>query len=174
MTERIFFKRYDSAGKFPDGRVKLDVHFKDSEGNMYVWTPDWQKGIRTLFLEAYRIERLNRLKGLQVEKFEQTAREVSSEVEIESYDDFDGELNRLEKGKFVIGDYVKDQYGDITNALEERKIPLSIEFHAKIMQETKSFLNWIRRHKGYRGTWIIINEKLFDVEWFDRIPLPEE
>ncbi len=174
MTERIYFKRYDSAGKFPDGRVKLDVHFKDSKGSMYIWTPDWQKGIRALFLEAYRVERLNKLKGLQVEEFKQTAREVSSEVEIESYDEVIGGLDKLEKGKFLIGDYIRNEEGYITNVLEERYIPLSLEFRAKIMGEARSFLNWIKRYKGVYGKWIIVNEELFDVEWIDKIPLPEK
>lgn len=42
MTERIYFKRYDSAGKFPHGRIKLDVHFEDSQNNRYIWTPKWE------------------------------------------------------------------------------------------------------------------------------------
>lgn len=186
MTERIYFKRYDSAGKFPDGRVKLDVHFKDSKGNMYIWTPDWQKGIRALFLEAYGVERLNRLKGLQVEEFKQTAREVSSEVEIESYDELDGVLERLEQGKVVISYFIREAIeeavaldlistpSDIESCREETKVPVSIEFRAKIMEEAKNLLNWIKCYKGRSGKWIIVNGELFDVEWEEKIPLPEK
>lgn len=165
MTKRIFFGRYDSAGKFEDGRIKLDIYFKDSEGNGYVWTPDWERGTRNFFLEAYRVEKLNRPKGLQVRKFRQTGREVSFEEEIESYNEFNGEINRLEQGKVIIGSYGKNEFGHIEQVLEERTIPLSVEFRAKIMGETRSLLNWIKRYKGHWGKWIIVNGELFDVEW---------
>ena len=82
MTKRIFFKGYDSAGKFPDGRTKLDVHFEDSQDNKYVWTPEWE-ATRSFVFEAYRIEKLNRPKGPEVQKFRQTAKKISSEDGIE-------------------------------------------------------------------------------------------
>ncbi|TET40384.1 MAG: hypothetical protein E3J65_01260 [Dehalococcoidia bacterium] len=78
---RIFFDRYDSSGKFPDGRVKLDVYFKSSDGENYVWTPDWEKGTRHFFLEAYRIEKLNRPESPERERFKQVAKEVLDEEE---------------------------------------------------------------------------------------------
>ena len=78
---RVFLEKYDSSGKFPDGRIKLDVYFRDSAGNRYVWTPDWEQGTRNLFLEAYRIERLNKPAGPERERFKQTAAQVLSEEE---------------------------------------------------------------------------------------------
>jgi hypothetical protein len=78
---RIFFKRYDSSGRFPDGRIKLDVYFEDSEGSKYVWTPDWERGTRHFFLEAYRIEKLNRPESPEKERFKQIAEEVLYEEE---------------------------------------------------------------------------------------------
>ena len=81
--KRIFFNRYDSSGKFPDGRVKLDVYFRSSDGEQYVWTPDWSKGTRHFFLEAYRIEKLNVPKSPERERFKQVAEEVLYEEEQE-------------------------------------------------------------------------------------------
>lgn len=149
MTKRIFFKGHNSAGKFPDGHIKLDVHFEDSQHNKYVWTPDWEKGTRSFFLEAYRLKNLNGLKGPEIEKFKQTAREVLCEEEIESYDEFYGELERIEEGQVIIGYFpsgdVEESFvfspSDIEELSEERKIRLSIEFRAKIMEETRSLLN---------------------------------
>lgn len=167
MTKRIFFKGYNSAGKFPDGHIKLDVHFEDSQHNKYVWTPDWEKGTRSFFSEAYRVERLNRPKGPEVEKFKQTAKEVLSREEIESYDEFDGYcLIKLQKNKIIIGHPVINEFGNMTGEVfDEIEIPLSIEFRAKIMEETGNLLNWIKRYKGHSGKWIIVNGELFDVEW---------
>ena len=79
--KRIFFKRYDSSGKFPDKRVKLDIIFRSSDGEQYVWTPEWDKGTRQFFLEAYHIERLNIPEGSERERFKQVAEEVISEEE---------------------------------------------------------------------------------------------
>jgi len=82
-VKRIFFDKYDSSGKFPDGRVKLDVHFHSSDGERYVWTPDWERGTRHFFLEGYRIEKLNRPESLERERFKEVAAEVLSEEEQE-------------------------------------------------------------------------------------------
>lgn len=79
--KRIFFDKYDSSGKFPDGRVKLDVYFHSSDGEKYVWTPDWQGGIRQFFLEAYRVEELNVPKSPERERFKRVAEEVLREEE---------------------------------------------------------------------------------------------
>ena len=81
--KRIFFNKYDSSGKFPDGRAKLDVHFRSSDGEEYVWTPDWEKGTRNFFLEAYRIEKLNVPTSPEVKQFKKTALEVLNREEQE-------------------------------------------------------------------------------------------
>jgi len=80
-VKRIFFDKYDSSGKFPDRRVKLDVYFRSSDGEKYVWTPDWERGTRHFFLEAYRIERLNRPESPERERFKEIATEVLTEEE---------------------------------------------------------------------------------------------
>jgi hypothetical protein len=80
-SKRVFFVRFDSSGKFPDGRVKLDVYFRDSEGQAYIWTPDWEKGTRQFFVEAYEVEKLNVPTGPQVQRFVAAAQDVlTSEV----------------------------------------------------------------------------------------------
>ncbi len=79
--KRIFFDKYDSSGKFPDDRVKLDVCFKSSDGEKYIWTPDWKRGTRHFFLEAYRIEGLNKPESKELIQFKETALEVLSEEE---------------------------------------------------------------------------------------------
>ena len=81
--DRIFFNKYESSGKFPDGRVKLDVYFRSSDGGTYIWTPDWQQGTRHFFLEAYRIEKLNRPQSLERGQFKKVAEEVLAEEEQE-------------------------------------------------------------------------------------------
>jgi hypothetical protein len=78
-SKRIYFKTYESSGKFPDGRIKLDIHFRSSDGQNYIWTHDWEKGARQLFLEAYRIERLNKPESPERERFREVASTVLSE-----------------------------------------------------------------------------------------------
>jgi hypothetical protein len=78
-VKRIFFDKYDSSGRFPDGRVKLDVYFHSSDGEKYVWTPEWERGTRHFFLEAYRIEKLNRPESAERERFKEIATEVLRE-----------------------------------------------------------------------------------------------
>jgi hypothetical protein len=80
-VKRIFFKKYDSSGKFPDGRAKLDIYFQSSDREEYVWTPDWEKGTRNVFLEAYRIEKLNVPSSSEINQFKNTALEVLKEEE---------------------------------------------------------------------------------------------
>jgi len=79
--KRIFLDKYSSSGKFPDGRVKLDVYFHSSDGEKYVWTPEWEKGTRHFFLEAYRTEKLNKPEGGEISQFKEAALEVLSEEE---------------------------------------------------------------------------------------------
>lgn len=173
---RVFFKRYSSTGKFDDGRIRLDVYFKDSKANTYIWTPDWKMGTRSLFLEAYRVEKLNRPKGPEVERFRQTGKEVlvEDEEKIESYDEVSGYLKRLEKDEIVIhepvyerGEFGYDMFSLIMGPSKARvrRVCLSIEFRAKIMGETGNLMNWVHRYKGCSGKWIIRNGELFDVEW---------
>ena len=54
---------------------------------------------------------------------------------------------------------------DVESYREERKIPLSIEFHTKIIEETKNLLFWFKEHKSCYGKWMIVNGEVFDVEW---------
>lgn len=76
---RVFFQDFVSTGSFPDGRVRLDVHLRDSHGGLYVWTPDWETGTRSFFLEAFRVERLNVPGGTEQQRFGDIARQVLEE-----------------------------------------------------------------------------------------------
>ena len=76
--KRLWFQRHNSAGHFPDGRLKLDVFFEDSDGTSYVWTPNWAN-TRSFFTEASRVEQLNVPRGSQVQAFAKTATTVQSE-----------------------------------------------------------------------------------------------
>ena len=79
-AKRLFFVDFISAGKFPDGRVKLDVHFTDSFGAHYVLTPEWEKGTRSFFLEAARVEKLNVPGGAEARRFVEVAATVVREA----------------------------------------------------------------------------------------------
>ena len=116
--KRIFFDKYDSSGKFPDSRVKLDVHFKDSQGEHYVWTPDWEKGTRHFFLEAYRIESLNIPKSLQKEKFKKVAEEVLYEETKEELKT-NYKLLAMKLGQAVIGETTINEINRVASAIFE-------------------------------------------------------
>ena len=69
---RIFFEDY-KTGKFPDGRIELQVRFGDKAGKEYIWTPIWND-LHYIFLLSYTIERLNR--GKHFKPLVQVAEEV--------------------------------------------------------------------------------------------------
>jgi len=48
---------------------------------------------------------------------------------------------------------------------EERKIPLSIEFHTKIIEETKNLLFWFKEHKSCYGKWMIVNGEVIENDY---------
>jgi len=61
---RIFFAGHET-GKFPDGRIELQIKFADKRvkpyaGNKseYTWTPKWDD-LQLIFILAYTVERLN-------------------------------------------------------------------------------------------------------------------
>jgi len=44
MERRFFYSGLDFEGKFPNGKRKLDVLFKDRHGNILGrWTPRWDE-----------------------------------------------------------------------------------------------------------------------------------
>lgn len=76
---RIFFTGHE-AGKFPDGRMELQIRFSDkrvkpytSDAGKYTWTPAWDD-LQLIFLLSYTVERLNR--GDHFESLVQVAEEV--------------------------------------------------------------------------------------------------
>ena len=113
--KRIFFDKYSSSGKFPDGRVKLDVYFHSSDRENYVWTPDWQRGTRHFFLEAYRIEKLNKPEGKEIIQFKETALEVLSDEEKEEAINF--KLIALQLGEGLKNQTTINEIGRIASAI---------------------------------------------------------
>ncbi len=57
--KRIFLDKYDSTGKLPGGLIRLDAYFHSSDGERYVWTPDWKGETKHFFEEAYNVENLS-------------------------------------------------------------------------------------------------------------------
>ena len=53
--KRVFFDGYRSSVDSQARRARFDVYFTSGEGEKYVWTPDWKRGTRQLFLEAYHL-----------------------------------------------------------------------------------------------------------------------
>lgn len=58
MSRRLHFERIDSSGTFRSGDIRLDVKFRDEEGNEYIWFPRWEN-LRNLYAEAERVEEMN-------------------------------------------------------------------------------------------------------------------
>jgi hypothetical protein len=83
--KRVFLDKYDSTGQLPSGLIRLDVYFHSSDGERYVWTPDW-KGVTRQFLEeAYDVEKLNvpetKRERIGVETVEVTVKKGEEKVE---------------------------------------------------------------------------------------------
>jgi hypothetical protein len=57
--KRIFYEGIDSIGRFPDGRIKLDLHFRSQDGDQFVWTPPW-RAVIDLTAAAKYIEETNK------------------------------------------------------------------------------------------------------------------
>ena len=87
--KRVFMEKYDSSGKFQDGRTRFDIYLYNSEGEKYVWTLDWKKEqTKHLLLEASQVEKLDLSEGRMKEgrletsmtvKIEKTEKEESVE-----------------------------------------------------------------------------------------------
>ena len=70
--KRIFLDDFVSAQeKFTDLQVKLEVYFHSSDGEQFVWQPEWKRRTRRFVSEAYRI----------VGRFEEADMEVQKEEE---------------------------------------------------------------------------------------------
>ena len=58
--KRVFLEKYDSSGKFQDGRTRFDIYLYNSDGEKYVWTLDWKKEhTKHLLREASQVEKLD-------------------------------------------------------------------------------------------------------------------
>ena len=79
--KRLSLDGYRSSSQFPDTRVRLDVYFSSSDGEKYVWTPDWQRETRQLFLEGHRLEELSRTQSVQMKQPEEAPARAPSDAE---------------------------------------------------------------------------------------------
>lgn len=59
---RIFYQGINSIGNFPDGRIKLDIHFKSESGLDFIWTPPW-RAVIDLAASAKYLEETNKPKS---------------------------------------------------------------------------------------------------------------
>jgi len=75
--KRLILDGYRSS----DTRITLDVYLKCDDGIQYVWTPDWERETRQLFLEGHRLEELSRTQSVQMKQPEETPARVPSDRE---------------------------------------------------------------------------------------------
>ena len=100
---RLWFQRLDSIGQFPDGRVKLEVVFKDDLGGVYIWTPRWKEEVESLFLAGLRVEKTNKPQSDYLKSFAETARDAFREAaSISEAYIIEGKLLKLEMNNFVL------------------------------------------------------------------------
>jgi hypothetical protein len=57
--KRVFYESINTAGAFPDGRIKLDVLFRCEDGNEFLWTPPW-RAVIDLSASAKYLEETNK------------------------------------------------------------------------------------------------------------------
>ena len=112
---RIYFKRYDSSGKFPDNRIKLDVYFHSNDRQEYVWTPDWES-TRQFFIEAYRIEKLNIPRSSETVEFKKVAGEIIHDEEQEN-SKINYKLIALKIGEGLKNQTTMNQIGRMASAI---------------------------------------------------------
>ena len=56
---RLFLHSYRVDTKLSEKHPRLNVYFENSNGEKYIWAPDWDEGVRQLFMEAYRLQNIN-------------------------------------------------------------------------------------------------------------------
>jgi hypothetical protein len=119
-VRRIFFQKYDSSGKFPDNRIKLDVHFRSSDGQEYVWTPDW-KGTRQFFIEAYHIEQINVPGSSETVEFKKAASKIIYDDE-QRKGNINYKLIALKIGEGLKNETTLNEIGRMASAIFDFKI----------------------------------------------------
>ncbi len=96
--KRVILHGYKSSSGDLDLRGKLNIYFSSSDGEQYVWTPQWKRGTMQLFIEAYRLEELIRNQSLQTQQLEKpVVRLVEDEKEEQNLAEWD--ILALEAGK---------------------------------------------------------------------------
>ena len=142
--KRIFLDRYDSSGTFSNGRIRLDAYFHSSDGEKYVWTPEWKEETRHFFSEAYQVEKLNipekaeRPSGARIRK---TTVKVTKEEEPEE-DKIDFEPIAFRLGEGLKRQASTDQINRAARAVF--KFDASLHNHPKITSiHSQTIFDWI-------------------------------
>jgi hypothetical protein len=158
--KRIWWKKLDSSGKFPDGRIKQDVYFTDDSGKEYTWTAPWEK-VKELYLNAFRVEKINKPQSSWLKEFEDVARTAWDE-EIESFSTIEGLIGGLEESKLkiLVPVYKRRERIDVFSILdtpdhyEKYLCPLSF----------KPSLKWLKDHQNKWARFTIVNGYVKDIE----------
>ena len=79
--KRVFLDKHDSSGTFQNGRVKLDAYFHSSDGEKYVWTPDWKEATRHFLKEACDVGKLAKAEVARGEQIKITEMKVTIKKE---------------------------------------------------------------------------------------------
>jgi len=99
--KRIIFDGYHSSVNSQARHTRINVYFSSGEGEKYVWTPDWKKGTRQLFLEAYH------LIGIPQGRVKQTV--TPAVVQVERKEKPEGEIIDFGPLAYKIGEMFKNK-----------------------------------------------------------------
>jgi hypothetical protein len=141
VREQVFFDKLFNLGRFPDGRLKQDVWFKDNAGNTYVWTPKW-KDVIALYTSARRVESTNAPDSQWMRELEEVAREAWGE-KVESFEVFEGSIDRLERSTLWL-----DLSSDYTS------IPFRVN----------PSLAWLKAHYRDCVTVYVVNDMIWEID----------
>ncbi len=114
--KRIFLHSHRSLGKFPDGRVRLDAYFRTSDGEEYVWTPDWKRVTNQFFLEAYQIEELNRPQSVERQRYKEVVVRVPGD-EVQKKEPVNFRMLALKLGEALRSKTSRKQINDVASML---------------------------------------------------------
>ena len=79
--KRIFYEGIYSRGTFPDGRIKLDVHFRSEDGYYFIWTPPW-RAVIDLAASAKFLEETNKPRSEWTAELEESYKKLQEKSEL--------------------------------------------------------------------------------------------
>lgn len=167
--KRIWWKKLNSSGRFPDERIKLDVHFTDGEGNTYIWTAPWDK-VNHLFVEGFKVEDINKPKSKELQLFKESVKEVlSAGEEIKDAYIEEGRILKIEEGNFMLEKFDEEAYrkaeaeAKIYGLEEEFALSNHDQFYYAVRVSVPEWLvidiDFLRNAIGKKFEFIVINGK---------------